>query len=243
MITTVHSIPSYSQKLQLKRFIEEVLDQQHFMAVWKNNPDPNRLVVVKPNWVQEAHEYKPDVWEPVITHPILVWAVIQVLAERMQGTGTICLCDAPHTYANFEGIVARGDLRGKLEDVRRRWPSLKLEVLDLRREIWLRKDEVVVARQPNIEDPRGYVKINLGRESLFYGYRGEGRYYGADYDAGVVRAHHRGEIQEYLLAGTPIACDALCLSGKRAQRPKKPPLSGQNWRDLRKHLCNVWQEG
>ena len=34
----------------------------------------------------------------------------------------------------------------------------------------------------NEEDPRGYVRLDLGRDSLFYGFAGEGRYYGADYD-------------------------------------------------------------
>ena len=59
----------------------------------------------------------------------------------------------------------------------------------------------------NVPDPRGYVELNLAQHSLFYGYAGEGRYYGADYDAGVVNGHHCGLAQEYLLAGTPMGCD------------------------------------
>lgn len=31
--------------------------------------DPRRLVLVKPNWIQESHQEQPEVWEPVITHP------------------------------------------------------------------------------------------------------------------------------------------------------------------------------
>ena len=34
-----------------------------------------------------------------------------------------------------------------------------------------------------------------------------GRYYGADYDVGEVNRHHRGDLHEYLLAGTPMTCD------------------------------------
>ena len=44
------------------------------------------------------------------------------------------------------------------------------------------REEVVVDRRANEEDPRGYVRLDLGRDSLFYGFAGEGRYYGADYD-------------------------------------------------------------
>jgi hypothetical protein len=59
----------------------------------------------------------------------------------------------------------------------------------------------------NAEDPRGYVRLDLARDSLFFGHAGEGRYYGADYDSSVVNAHHRGALHEYLLAGSAMACD------------------------------------
>ena len=165
------------------------------------------LIVVKPNWVQESHEFLPDLWEPVITHPAIVMAVVECLAEKMEGLGTICICDAPHTYASFDNIVARGNLKLSLNDVQQRWPDIHIELFDLRREVWIRKEEVVVSRHLNKNDPRGCVKLDMGRDSLFYRHKSEGRYYGADYDSKVVNDHHHGEIQEYLLAGTPMACD------------------------------------
>ena len=188
------------------------------------NGDPRRLIVIKPNWLQEAHEYKPDVWEPVITHPTIVLAVIECLAEKMAGQGTISVCDAPHTYASFESILARGGLKTRIAALSQRWPELKIEVLDLRREVWVRKDEVVVERRPNTEDPRGYVRFNLGCDSLFYGHPGEGRYYGADYDTNVVNSHHHGETQEYLLAGTPIKC-GLFINLPKMKTHKKTGLT------------------
>jgi len=165
------------------------------------------LVVVKPNWVQQSHEYAEDVWVPVITHPNLVLAVLNEVAGQMEGRGTICLCDAPHSYASFDAILARGGLESRAKEFRRRWPGLRLEIIDLRREVWVRQDEVVVARLKNAEDPRGYTALDLGKDSLLYRFRGEGRYYGADYDSEVVNAHHHGDVHEYLLAGTAIACD------------------------------------
>lgn len=165
------------------------------------------LVVIKPNWIQESHEFKPDVWEPVITNPELIMTVIRGVAERLNGRGTICICDAPHTYANFSSIVARGDLVERISDIRSHWPDLTVELLDLRREIWINKEEVVVERTRNLDDPNGYVSLNLGKDSLFHGHSGEGRYYGADYDTSVVNRHHNGDVQEYLIAGTPMKCD------------------------------------
>ena len=164
-------------------------------------------VVVKPNWVHQAHQLQPDVWEPVITHPAVVLAVAEVLAEELAGKAQIAICDAPISYADFAAITSRGDLHAGLARLRSRWPSLTLDVIDLRREVWVVKDDVVVERRPNQPDPRGYVALDLGRDSLLHGHRGEGRYYGADYDAGTVNRHHRGAVQEYLLSGTVMGCD------------------------------------
>jgi uncharacterized protein (DUF362 family) len=169
--------------------------------------EPPPLVVVKPNWIQDSHEYEPEVWEPVITHPDLVITVIEALAERLEGKGTICICDAPITYADFDAILGRGALKEKVKDLQERFPELGLEIIDLRREIWLLKEQVVVERRRNTFDPRGYVRLNLGQDSMFYNNGREGRYHGADYDSRVVNAHHCGDLQEYLLAGTPMACD------------------------------------
>jgi len=200
-------VESYADRAAIGRFAAGVIDGDAELTQLLANGDAARLIVLKPNWVQEAHEYRPDVWEPVITHPEVLLAVLEVLAERITGSATLCICDAPHTYADFAAIAARGGFAAQLAGLRGRFPALRFELIDLRRELWIRKEQVVVERRPNREDPRGYVRLDLARDSLFFGHGGEGRYYGADYDAGVVNAHHRGALQEYLLAGSPMACD------------------------------------
>ena len=206
-VPRVAAVRDYADRDAIGRFVAAAIDADGALSAMLRRDDPGRLVVVKPNWIQQSHEDVPDVWLPVITHPQVVLAVVETLAAYMAGRGTICLCDAPHTYADFDAILARGNLRGAVAALRRRWPALRLEVCDLRREIWRRQDQVVVERKPNADDPRGYVRLDLGSKSLFYGHPGEGRYFGADYDASVVNRHHRGTVQEYLLAGSPMACD------------------------------------
>ena len=201
--TSIHGLRTYSVD-GVRAIVEAAFGGGDLVDWLAASP---RLVVVKPNWVQEAHEYEPDVWLPVITHPDVVLGVIECLAGWMDGRGTICLCDAPHTYADFGGIVGRGALRERIDHLRGRWPGLRVELFDLRREVWIREEEVVVERRANPPDPRGYVRVDLGRDSLLYRHRGEGRFYGADYDTEVVNEHHRGELHEYLLAGSPVACD------------------------------------
>ncbi len=202
----VHSVKEYDLET-LVHVVKEAMDLLD-SSVFQNIRSKGKkgLVVLKPNWVQESHEYNHDAWEAVITNPALLLATILVLRDRLQGAGTrLVICDGPHTYANFATIVARGELRKKVSSLLQQ--GVNLEILDLRREIWRRKDQVVVERLKNSEDPRGYVALNLGKHSLLYGHKGEGRFYGADYDSGVVNDHHRGERQEYLLAGTAMQCD------------------------------------
>lgn len=207
LVPRIEEIHSYDDRQAIRSFIESGLALRPDLQAMLREGDPQRLVVVKPNWIQDSHEFRPDVWEPVITHAAVLLTVIEVLAEHMQGRGAIALCDAPNTYADFPAIAARGGLDRALERLRGRFPQLSLEVIDLRREVWLRKEEVVVERRENPHDPRGYTRLDLGRDSLLYGHHGEGRFYGADYDDRVVNRHHHGEVQEYLLAGTPMACD------------------------------------
>lgn len=166
-----------------------------------------RLIVIKPNWIQEAIEDRHETWEPLITCPELVLVIVNCLARMTVGEATICICDAPHTYANFEAIMTRGGFATRYKQTAVKYPNIQFELIDLRREVWTRKEGVVVDRAPNCEDPRGYTRVNLGKDSLFYEHPGEGRYYGADYDASVVNKHHHDQIQEYLIAGTPMACD------------------------------------
>jgi uncharacterized protein (DUF362 family) len=206
MSTAIYPVRSYDDPA-LRPAIAALLRVDPGLTVWLAEADPGRLVVVKPNWVQEAHETAPDVWEPVMTHPDLLLIVLSELASMMGGRGTICVCDAPHTYANFPAIVARGGFQDRFAALTGEFPNVRWELSDLRRETWVRKEGVVVDRIPNPPDPRGYTRVDLGRDSLLYGFGGEGRYYGADYDSRVVNAHHRGPVQEYLLAGSAMTCD------------------------------------
>ncbi len=183
-----------------------------------------KLIVVKPNWVQEAHEYADQVWEPVITHPELLLSILACLAERIPSEATICVCDAPHTYADFAAILGRGAFGERFALLSAQYPRITFELLDLRREVWTRKEEVVIERRPNPEDPRGYVQVNLDEDSLFHRHAGEGRFYGADYDSAVVNSHHHGRIQEYLIAGTPIACD-LFINVPKMKTHKKTGIT------------------
>jgi uncharacterized protein (DUF362 family) len=164
-------------------------------------------VVLKPNWVEDSHGRRPGYWEPVITDPSIILGMVSALGEALQGGGHISICDAPSTYVSFEKVVACGGLGRSLRLVQGSLQALTIELLDLRREVWITKEHVVVERRPNPPDPRGYVAFDLGRDGMLFAHAGEGKYYGADYDTAVVNAHHAGHVQEYLLSGTAMNSD------------------------------------
>jgi len=216
----VERIESYSDEAAIKAFVRRSFELDPEIPEFIRSGPPGRLIVLKPNWVQESHGREPDVWVPVITHPVLVLAVAEYVAELAVRNATISICDAPHTNADFSAIVKRGGFLDRLRDLAKRYPELSFELLDLRREVWQCQDGVVVSRRPSDADPRGYVRVNLGRESLLYGFAGEGKYYGADYDTETVNRHHRGEIQEYLIAGTPMRADVFVNLAKMKTHTK-----------------------
>ena len=203
----VAEVADYADREAIAAFVARSINADPGLADMLKTADPSRLVVVKPNWIQESHETLRDIWVPVITHPQVLLAVIETLATYMRGRGTICVCDAPHSYADFAAILDRGNFLASIAALRQRWPNLHLEVVDLRREVWRRQEEVIVERHANTDDPRGYARLNLATDSLFHRHIGEGSYFGADYDTSVVNRHHQGALQEYLLAGSPMACD------------------------------------
>ena len=100
----VEPVASYVEGDAIAAFVERAFETGAAARVLSGPAAPDRLVVVKPNWIEQSHQHDPEVWEPVITHPAVILATLECLAARMQGVGTIALCDAPHTYADFTAI-------------------------------------------------------------------------------------------------------------------------------------------
>ena len=225
METRIEAVSGYRDRATIHRFVGEVFRSSPAAMDILQNPRAGKLIVVKPNWVQEAHENSQECWEPVITNPEVLLAVIDTVCELTAGGGTLCVCDAPHTYADFHAIISRGNFKERFGELASHWPGMHFELMDLRREIWTLKEQVVIDRRPQAADPRGYVAVDLGQDSLFYGHHGEGRYYGADYDSDVVNEHHRGEVQEYLLSGTAMKCD-LFVNVPKLKTHKKTGVTG-----------------
>ncbi len=79
---------SYENQSLIKGFIETLLSYDSTVNEVFENATVKILIVIKPNWVQGFHELLPEVWLPVIKHPIIVLAVVERFAERLDGRGT-----------------------------------------------------------------------------------------------------------------------------------------------------------
>jgi len=165
-------------------------------------------VVIKPNLVKESKETDADEWRSVITSPDLIKAVCEDVCRKLNGTGRVTICDAPQTDSSFVKIAEKTKLFEIARECSERF-YVSVDVVDLRNEEWTSKGGIITERHQLKGDPEGAVALNLAENSLFYNHPGEGRYYGADYDAGVVNSHHKGDRQEYLVCATPIKADVF----------------------------------
>jgi uncharacterized protein (DUF362 family) len=165
-------------------------------------------VVIKPNLVKQFKENDHHEWECVITDKQLIEDVCFEVCKRLGSNGKITICDAPQTDSSFSQIAIKLGLYELAERATKRFGT-HVEIVDLRNEEWTSEAGIITERKKLKGDPNGSVAFNLGKHSLFYEHPGEGRYYGADYDAGVVNSHHYGETQEYLICATPILADVF----------------------------------
>ncbi|GHV04224.1 hypothetical protein FACS189416_2090 [Bacteroidia bacterium] len=168
----------------------------------------NDVVVIKPNLVKESKETDKNEWRSVITSAFVIKSVAEYVCKQLAGTGKIYICDAPQTDSSFCKIAKKLGLYDVANELSTQY-NTPIEVVDLRNEEWTNEKGIIVKREKLSGDPNGAIAFNLGVDSLFYKFKGEGKYYGADYDYKELNRHHTGETQEYLICATPIMADVF----------------------------------
>ena len=199
---------NYSDRGAIERMVSDALAALDLPADIVRTGD---RVVLKPNWVKEHDERKPgpNQWEHVVTHPAVIEAVCRWVAKRLNGTGTITICDAPQTDSSFRKLNEYCGLDGIAERCGRDFPGVKVVVLDLRPEEWRAIDGVVVSKQKQEGDPLGSTKVSLNEASEFVDFGGQGKLYGASYDMAETNLKHAGKTHEYMLCRTPMEADVF----------------------------------
>jgi len=169
---------------------------------------PGDMVVLKPNFIKEHHETRPAEWQQVITHGAIIRAACDYVLLALRGRGRVIICDAPQTDSSFDQICRVSGTRAVVSWYNA-WSPVPVELLDLRREEWQARDDVIIRRTDLPGDPHGYVAVNLGAHSRFHGIHPRHGFYGADYNTDVTRQHHHDDVHEYLLSGTVMQADVV----------------------------------
>ncbi len=223
LVASFAGATSYDDIAGVGRLVEEALSA---LELPDGFVSPGDRVVLKPNWVKEHDERTPgpDAWEHVVTHPAVIEAVTRWVAARLDGRGSITICDAPQTDSSFSRLRRYCDLDAMVERCRAAFPGLAVGLLDLRPEEWHAVDGVTVARTELPGDPLGSTHIRLDAASEFVGYEGCGRLYGASYDMAETNLRHSGERHEYLLCRTPMDAD-LIINLPKLKTHKKAGLT------------------
>jgi len=168
---------------------------------------PGETVVLKPNLVKEEHPRAPEVWRYVLTDGDVIRAVADYVFKAVGREGKVIVADAPQTDSSFTKIAELLGLDRLQEEYAKQ--GYQFELVDLRKEEWVSRGDVIVQRRKLPDDPAGYVAYDLGENSEFVGHAGAGCYYGADYDEGEVNRHHTGGRHEYLISGTVAQADVI----------------------------------
>ena len=170
---------------------------------------PGETVVLKPNWVKESHIRKQDEWEYVITHPAVITAVLSRVCEILGPGGRIIIADAPQTDSSFLKILTRYPVDTWQNLAKQH--EIALEIIDLRDDEWIQKNDVVVNRKKLAGDPRGKTEVNLLDDaSEFFGHQKSRRgYYGADYNIQETNEAHDGHNNRYRLSRSVIEADVF----------------------------------
>lgn len=182
--------------------IYKALDSQLFEPVITANK-----IVLKPNWVREAHLERPGQWDYVITHPVLISAVLRKVLELMPAGGRISIIDGPEFSSSFDKLLSYFPVTRWKEQASHK--NITIEIIDLREEIWEDDGHVVVKRSKNPGDFRGTTEVNLrGNLSEFDGHvKSKQGYYGADSDISETNKAHDGYNNLYRVSRTVIECD------------------------------------
>ncbi|MFH1836249.1 MAG: DUF362 domain-containing protein [Methanobacteriota archaeon] len=159
-------------------------------------------VVLKPNFVLDLPVH-------AITHGSVLRPVIDYTLKALSGSGKIIIADAPLQSGDFRRILEISGV-GDLVDYFQKL-GVSIEVVDLRREISIvNEDGIIVRRVKSSGDPKGYVEVDLGRDSYlddissFYE-----KYRVTEYNRDDMITHHNREKNEYLVSKTILDADTI----------------------------------
>jgi len=168
--------------------------------------EPGMTVVIKPNFVLSRHSEGKDVFS-IITHPSILRAIADYCWIALQGRGRITIADTPQYDCDFEQLIEVTRL-DSVCDFYSAFSGPDVGVQDLRA-YWSRTRHFPSCKRALAGDPKGSVRVKLGKRSALYDCPNPERFYGAFYDRSEMTSRHCGETQEYEVSRTILDADAV----------------------------------
>ena len=181
--------------------------------------EPGQKVVIKPNYVRARHPIGDAGTESMITHSSVIRPIIDFLLLATNGDVRITIADVPLQSSDWELIIQKTRIKDLVNYFRHK--NVKIELLDLRREISYQNDEgVIVHREINDRDPLGYTAVDLkNRSKLMPVIEHYKRFEITDYGSGTVPKHHNPDKNEYFIPNTILSADLfICVPKLKTHR-------------------------
>lgn len=206
---------------------------------------PGDKVFIKPNWVasrwRESCPHKDNLY-CVITHPNVIEAVADFVAEALQEKGEIIIGDNPSIDADFSELMEFTEI----ERIKEKY-NVPVKIMDLRPLIcnnlkYYGKKNMMIRQNG---DPSGEIEVNLGKESLLYGIDPK-RFRGVFDEREETVASHTGETQLYTYARSIYDSDVYISIPKLKTHQKVGAtlnLKGLVGAISNKNQLVHWQEG
>ncbi len=169
---------------------------------------PGDVVVLKPNWISEAHKYRDGEWLQVVTHPLVIESVLKLVLKVLKGKGRVIITDGPMTGSSWKKIMGIMD-SSRWIDLGRE-ANIDVSVLDLRDDEWTIKGDLIVDRKKLPGDPLGSVVCNLSSNSELVGKdTGKHGFFGADYNQKETNEAHSNGNHFYKVSRSVLEADVF----------------------------------
>lgn len=163
---------------------------------------PGDKVMIKPNLVFHKHPMDHGV-ESMVSHGSVIRPLVEYAWKAMKGKGEITIGDVPLQTADWDSIMEDTGIE-KMAHYLRTEKDINVNVLDLRLERAIsNRFGVVYKRQHYHGDPKGYVAVDIGKDSMLMPVIDQKESFTiTDYPKRTVEKHHNEKVNEYLVPKT-----------------------------------------
>jgi len=182
---------------------------QHNWNPLKEIIQPGNTVLMKPNFVLHKSLNKGNSLNTLLTHPSIIFAILDYVILALKDKGKIIIGDAPIQEADFNEILSQLNILDTI-NIYRAKTKIKIEIIDFRMEMSINKKYREIQRIDLSGDPQGYKIIDLGNKSKFIEITDESSLFRVtNYDKEKMTQFHFSNHHAYVIAASALEADVI----------------------------------